>query len=107
VGRKHSDPGAIGAAQSLALLPLVLITSSSRWETPGNRLSKSLFGRAVWASICITSRCLTNAAALLGALVSLDVFLAGKKHQMHSAEPDQFDKHFGPRQMDRSFRLMH
>jgi hypothetical protein len=28
----------------LALLPLVLIASSARWERPGNRLSKSLFG---------------------------------------------------------------
>jgi hypothetical protein len=39
--------------------------------------------------------------------VSLDVFLARKKHQMYSAEPDQFDvKRGGPRQMDRNVGLM-
>ena len=39
--------------------------------------------------------------------VSLDVFLAGEKHQMHPAEPDQFDVEYGgSRQMDRDVGFM-
>jgi hypothetical protein len=108
VGRKHSDPGAIGVARSLALLPLVLIASSSRWERPGNRLSKSLLGGGLGVDLHLHHGPMLDQfiSALRGA-VSLDALLAGKKHQMHSAEPEQSDvKHSGPRQMDRNFGLV-
>ena len=39
--------------------------------------------------------------------VSVEIFPAGKEHQMHSAEPDQLDiKRGRPRQMDRNVGLM-
>jgi hypothetical protein len=75
-----------------------LITSSSRWERPGNRLSKSLLGGGLGADLHHEPM-LDRFVSARRSAVSLDVFLAGKKHQTHSAEPDQFDvSPFGPRQ---------
>jgi hypothetical protein len=70
-------PGTIGAAQPLALLPLVLIASSSRGERPGNRLAKSLLGGGLGAGLHHEPM-LDQFVSARRSAASFDVFLAGK-----------------------------
>src|SRR6266581_3994861 len=51
--------------ERLALLALVFITSKSRWERPGKKLSKASLA-AVWSATCSTSRCLAKSSAVFG-----------------------------------------
>ena len=64
-------------AQSLALLPLVFIPSGSRWERPGNRLSKSPLGGGLGVGRHHEPM-LDQFISALRSAVRLDVFLAGK-----------------------------
>src|ERR1700716_3814340 len=81
---KHAGPGAIGDGPVVGAADVGFHHQQVSLGTTGNKVSKASLA-AVWAAACIASRCLTNSSAVLRGAVSLDVFLAGKKHQMYSA----------------------
>src|SRR6202022_3442858 len=106
--RKHADPGAVGDGP-VAGAGAAHIGPRHQQAPLGNTGKPALespFGCGLVSDLHHEPVLDQFVRSPRGA-VSLDVFLAGEHHQMHSAEPDEFDVKRGrSRQMDRNVGLM-
>src|SRR3984893_2515010 len=87
VGRKHADTGPIGDRPVIGAADVGFHHQQVPLGTTWKKALKSLFGGGLVGDL--------HHQPVLGEVVdgsrdavSIDVFLAGKEHQMHSAEPD-------------------